>query len=448
MADSTVALAEYAAGLRYEDLPDAVVQRAKDCIVDTVAVTIFGYRFPWSQVIVNHATRRGNGGRSSILGHGDALIQAPLAALANGCLAHAFEFDCTTRPSAGAHPGAVIVTSALAFAQELGLGGRDLITAVVAGTEIMIRLGRAAKNTTESRGFHAPGTTGPFGAAAACGRLLNLDAARMINALGIAGSLSSGLLEFESGTGAMVKRLHFGRAAEGGILAAQLAADGFTGPRTVLEGKFGFLRVFCEAWDVSELTRGLGEDYLTLGIAMKRFACHSTAQTPIQGALDLQRKHGIVGSDVASIDVEGSEKMLSGHGVQHPSDIMMGQYSVPFCVALAFYRNPLDPGVFTESAVHDRDIRSLASRVTLSLSENLNDPASRESTVKITLKDGRVLTRHVANVKGTPDLPLDQSELREKFVLLTSRYEQDRMNRLFERLQDLERAEDLAWLRS
>jgi 2-methylcitrate dehydratase PrpD len=442
----TAVLAAYAAGLRYEELPADVIQRAKDCLIDTVAVVIFGYRFPWSQKIVAYAAARGSGGRSCILGHGNGMVQAPFAALANGALAHAFEFDCTTRPSAGAHPGAIVATSALAFAQELGLGGKDLIVALVAGTEVMIRVGRAAKNTIESKGFHAPGVTGPFGAVAACGRLLGLDAERMTSAFGIAGSFSSGLLEFESGTGAMVKRLHFARAAEGGVVAAQLAADGFSGPNSVLEGHHGLLHVFCEDSAVGELTRDLGRDYRTLGIAMKRYACHSTAQTPIQAALDLQQEHRIKATDVTSIEVLGSEKLLAGHGEQAPADIMMGQYSVAFCVALSFCRNPLDPGVFTDEAVRDPDILSLASRTTLAIDPGLSDPASREATVRINLKSGRTVSKHVANVKGTPDLPLNQTELREKFMLLTSQYEASRMGGLFDRLQGLESEEQLSWL--
>src|SRR5438876_9842045 len=130
--------------------------------------------------------------------------------------------------------------------------------------------GGATGHTNEARGFHAPGTTGPFGAAVACARLLGLHAAKMTNAIGIAGSLAGGLLEFAKGDGGMVKRLHLGRASEAGVLAASLAAAGFTGPRTVIEGEFGFLKVFCTEYDLSELTKGLGEDYVTLSTVLKR----------------------------------------------------------------------------------------------------------------------------------------------------------------------------------
>src|SRR5919197_3737068 len=186
----TAELARYAATCRYEDFPPDVIERAKQCITDTVAVVMFGYDLPWSRMIVAFAEKNGAGGQSRILGRGAGRVHAPAAALANGALAHAFEMDNLTWPSTGVHPGATLLASALALAQERGIGGRDLIAAFVAGAEVMIRIGRATKHSNEGRGFHAPGTTGPFGAAIACGRLMNLDGERMRNALGIAGSLA------------------------------------------------------------------------------------------------------------------------------------------------------------------------------------------------------------------------------------------------------------------
>jgi 2-methylcitrate dehydratase PrpD len=213
MAQETVRLAEYAAALRYEDLPAAVVRQARECIIDTVAAAICGAAMPWSRIVVDYAERTGPGGQCHILGRPGPAVQAPAAALANGALAHAFELDSLTRPGAGAHPGATVLPPALAIAQEKGADGRALIAALVAGNEVMIRIGRATGHTNEARGFHAPGTTGPFGAAVAAGHLLRLDARTMTNALGIAGSLCGGLLEFARGDGGMVKRLHLGRAS-------------------------------------------------------------------------------------------------------------------------------------------------------------------------------------------------------------------------------------------
>src|SRR5580700_2624379 len=263
LSNETIALAHYAANLRFEDLPAEVVQRAKDCIIDTAAAIIYGNTIPWSGTVVGYAQRMGPGGKSRILG-ADAAVQPAVAALANGTLSHAFELDnVVINPGAGVHGGATLLPPGLAMAQDVGGSGRDLLAAVAAGAEVMIRIGWATKHSNEVHGFHAPGTTGPFGAAIAAGRFLKLDAPTMTNALGIAGSLCGGLMEFaRSGTGAMVKRLHIGHACEAGVMAANLAHGGFTGPTSVLEGEAGFLRVFCSDFDLGALTRDLGRRYV------------------------------------------------------------------------------------------------------------------------------------------------------------------------------------------
>src|SRR5262249_16802058 len=156
-ANETLRLAEYAAQLRIEDVPADVIQRARDTIIDTVGTIVFGYDLPWSRIIVAHAKRSGPRGRSRILGLGGELVQAPAGAFANGALAHAFELDNLTKPGSGVHPGAILLSAGLAVAQERGLSGRDLLSAFVAGSEVMIRIGRATKHTNEARGFHAPG---------------------------------------------------------------------------------------------------------------------------------------------------------------------------------------------------------------------------------------------------------------------------------------------------
>ena len=157
MTDETVGLARYAAELKYEDIPAPIRQRARDSITDTVATMVFGRDFPWSRMITDYARRMGGGGNSRILGDGDAPVKEPYAALANGAYAHAFELDGALRPSCGAHPGATILSATLAMAQGRGLGGKELLTAFITGSEVMIRIGRATLHSNETRGFHAPG---------------------------------------------------------------------------------------------------------------------------------------------------------------------------------------------------------------------------------------------------------------------------------------------------
>jgi 2-methylcitrate dehydratase PrpD len=445
MTNETELLAQYAAALRYEDIPADVIERTKQCIADTIAVVIFGYDLPWSRMVVRFAETNAAGGNSRILGPGGARVHAPAAALANGALAHAFEMDNLTWPNSGVHPGATLLAPGLAVAQERGIGGRELIAAVVAGAEVMIRIGRATQHRNESRGFHAPGTTGPFGAAIAGGRLMGLTAEGMRNALGVAGSLACGLMEFaRSGTGAMVKRLHLGRAAESGVLAASLASEGFSAPASVLEGEFGFLRVFCGEYDRAELTRGLGESYVTRSITLKRFPCHITAHTSVQAIIELVAEHGYAGADVRSIHIAGNDKMAGVNNIPSPADIMMAQYSIPFCVALAHLRDPHDPRSFDETALRDPQISALAQRVKITVAKEC--PAPLAAVVTVTLQDGRVLARSVADFKGTPEHPLEQRELREKFLMLTRHCTGDDMGEMFDRLQDLENQPDLDWI--
>jgi 2-methylcitrate dehydratase PrpD len=444
----TKKLAEYAVGLRYEDIPPAVRQRIKDTITDTVAVILYGGQLPWSKIIIAHAQRTGPGGKSHILGTGATMVQAPSAALAHGAMTHAFELDNLTDPNSGSHPGATMFSGGLAVAQERGLGGRDLLTAMTAGAEVMIRIGLATKGSSEPRGFHAPGTTGPFGGAVTVGKLLQFDAGKMTNGLGIAGSLAGGLLEFaHSGNGAMVKRLHLGRAAESGVLAASLAAEGFTGPNTVLEGEAGYLTAFASESDVSELTRGLGKDYASLYIMMKRYACHVTAHRPVEGILTLRERYKFAPDDVVSIGLTGNTRMAKTNNIPAPADRLLAQYSIPFSVALALYRNPIDPDSFDENVASNPQILAMARRVKMT---EIPGQAREDldSRVSVTLKDGRTLTENVTEFMGTPARPLDRAGLREKFLLMSKRFPRADMERMFDRLQNIENERSLDWLRA
>ena len=440
MAHETVRLAEYAAALRYEDLPAPVVRQAKDCIIDTVAAAICGAAMPWSRIVIDYAERTGPGGKSRILGRNGAAVQAPAAALANGALAHAFELDSLTRPGAGAHPGATVLPPALAIAQQGGADGRALIAAFVAGNEVMIRIGRATGHTNEARGFHAPGTTGPFGGAVAAGRLLGLDARAMTNALGIAGSLCGGLLEFARGDGGMVKRLHLGRASEAGVLAASLAADGFAGPRTVLEGEFGFLNVFCTKWDETELTRGLGEEYVVSTTVLKRYPCHATAHAAVRAVRDLQAEHKFSGTDIEAITVTATQRMIERHNILEPADLMLAQYSIPFSVALPLYREARDPASWDEKALADPQIRALCRRVRL-VPEASGEHGGTASIVTVTLADGRRLERRADSGM------LEPGELEDKFLRLTrAALGEHGAAALYERLQRMEGEGNVDWL--
>jgi 2-methylcitrate dehydratase PrpD len=276
--------------------------------------------------------------------------------------------------------------------------------------------------------------------------LLQLNPEAMTNALGIAGSMAAGLMEFaRSGTGAMVKRLHLGRAAEAGVVAASLAADGFTGPVSVIEGEAGFLKVFCTEWDLEDVTRGLGTEYATMHLCLKRFPVHMTAHTGVQAVLELQAEHRFTGAAVDRVTVAGTERMATVNNIRDPADIMMAQYSIPFCIALALFRDPRDPASFDDSALNNAEIRAMCDRVTITIASPPTIVAGA-SIVTVLLKDGRSFTREVDEFNGTPARPLDRGELRDKFTTLTRLRYGAEATGLFQRLQDLENETDLGWV--
>lgn len=244
----------------------------------------------------------------------------------------------------------------------------------------------------------------------------------------------------------MVKRLHLGRAAEGGFMAAILARDGYTGPAGVLDGKFGMLNVFCRDAQPARLTQDLGSVWHVMKTKIKRYACHSTAQVPVTLALDLKERHRISGDDVAAVSIAGGEKVVAQHAINEPRDITMMQYSVPFSVAVALYRDPLDPRTFSEATLTDSKIRALARTAQVELLKSAPGYSSSACRLKIALKNGKTLGAEGHDFKGTPTMPLTRDELLEKFLKLTAHRDRAKAERLFSQLAEAEKLESLGEL--
>lgn len=436
-------LAEFATSLRYESIPSEVIDRAKTCIIDTVGAMTFGADLPWSRIVIDYVRRTSAEGKGAIIGT-RYKARGQLAALANGVLAHSYELDSLCEPSVGVHPGASLTSPGIPVAQAQGRSGKDLLTAFVAGFEVIYRVGDGAQHSSEKIGFHAPGLTGVFGGAVVTGLLMGLDADRMTNALGISGSLCSGLLEFSKSGGGMVKRLHLGRAAEGGAMAATLAREAFTGPETVLEGKFGFLNAFAQEKDEARLTRELGTRWHTLTTMLKRYACHITAHVPVTAALELKRVHGFAGEDVASVAMATNEKVVSHHTILEPQDTMMAQYSVPFCVALALHRDPVDPRVFGEETLRDPSIRAVCRNTTVEAYPTAQAKTRFSTRLTVRLKNGREHSIEAHDYDGMPSKPLSREQLRDKFMKLTAGTSAFRPDAVLHKLEALEAQPNLA----
>ena len=444
--NATQKLARYALDLSYRQIPTEVIERAKACILDTLAVSLYGSTKPWSKMVSDFVLASGARGNSTVLG-GKHKAPAERAALANGTMAHAFELDNVRQPGAGVHPGATAFLPAFAVAEEQRADGKALLTAFVASCEVMSRVGVAAGNSLERRGFHAPGLTGTFGAAVAAGRLLGLNEKKLVNALGIAGSYSGGLIEFSRcQEGAMVKRLHLGKAAEGGVTAAQLASRGFAGPESVLEGKFGFCQSFSDSPKLEYLTHRLGRVWESMNICIKRCACHINAHAPIEALQALRAELQFKPEDIREIEIGGIEKLVTHHANYRPTDLMMAQYSIPFCVALSVYFDPTDPANFDEKKLRDKKILALMRKVRLKVDPEIEEKGwDRAARLTVNLgKKGRH-DKLVIHFKGTPANPMHPEEVEDKARKLTRGVLSPRqLERLVDSVANLEKIADVS----
>jgi 2-methylcitrate dehydratase PrpD len=433
-------LAAFAAQLAYDGLPAEVILNAKLCLIDAVACAVFGTGFSWSRAVIDLIASSASTGGGAVPEFARRLDPRQ-AALAFGTFAHAFELDSLRKPGVGAHPGATVALPAFAMAQAGKRSGRDLIVAIVAGCETSFRIGAATLHTPELDGFHAPGIVGPFGSAVASGRLLGLSPAQLAAAIGIAGSCTGGLLAFAaSGSGGMVKRLHLGRAAESGVLAAMLAARGYEGPRTILDGKFGILQAFCSRSEPALLTARLGEFFEITRLCIKRYACHVTAQAPIELLRTMMTTHRFGAAEIAAIRLITTAKVASHHSERRPADVMLGQYSVPFSLAVAAWRDPEDPMAFAAGCVRDPAILDLAARIEVAA----GDASGWGAQLSVTLRDGRNFAGRGDTFRGCPETPMSIEEVAAKFRKLTGAAR--RCEALLLALLDVENIADVATL--
>ena len=294
-------LARYVTNLRFEDLGEEVVRKAKVHFLDSLGNILGAGEMPWSKMVIEVVKKTGGAPQSTVIGV-KGKYPVIMATLANGTMAHGIDADDSGARPSWAHPGSCIIPAAYAAAEAKGATGKELITAIVAGYEVNCRIDSAVYPGLRNRGFHATGVVGTFGAAAAVGKLMELSEDQMVNTLGLAGIQAAGLDEWLT-SGDMSKRLHAGKAAMNGALAALLAREGYTGPVTVFEGKYGLLVTHAEGYDLKKLTEKLGTEYKILACKFKPYACCHELCPPISMALETQKKHGIKPEDIVKIRI-------------------------------------------------------------------------------------------------------------------------------------------------
>lgn len=410
-------LAGFLSGL-HGRIGTAHITAAVNCVIDTLGAIAYGVEQPWSRAGARHALVTGPGGECTVVGWPDRASSA-MAAFANGTAAHAFELD-DVHEEAVNHPGAVVVPAALAVAEELDAWGLAFLEAVVSGYEAMGRAGLAVGPVSHMlAGFHPTSMSGVFGAAAAAAHLRGLDAGRLNHALGIAASLASGTMEFAS-SGGMAKRIHAGRAAEGGIMAAALAADGFEGARDGLAGRYGFCRVFTDDPRPELLVEGLGERWMIDEITVKPYASCSDVHPMVQATSELVAEHGIRATEVDRIVVHTTTKVSELNDMDGTASVMAAQYSAQFNVAAAVLTDPSDPATFSPDRISDPALAALQARVTLVPDPTFNATYAwkQGARVEITMSDGRLLERTVHGQRGSMHDPLSDAETERKFHTL------------------------------
>ncbi len=416
----TKQLAEKICLVDYKNLTGEVITRSKEVILDTIGVTLAGAATDAAAILNEYSDRCGGTGSSTVLGR-DKKTSAANAALVNGSTGHILDYDDVSWTTIG-HPAVVVASAALASGEEFNSSGMELISAFVAGYETTASIGRAVIPEICRRGWHSTSTLGVFGAAAAAGKICGLNPAQMTNALGIAGSLASGV---KTNFGTMTKHLHAGSAASNGVMAALLSKKGFTASTEILEADNGFCAAFSPNYNPDVMVEEFGRPYDLIGngaILKKWPSCYSTHPC-IEAVLELRSKYSIDYSRVREIRVGITPYASDILFYSRPETGFEGKFSNQFCAAVALVRGKVSLLEFTDNTVRDKAVRDLAGKVIVYVDNELGKgkyflppgEGPSRTRVKIVLNDGSIFSREILIAKGAPGRRLSPEEITQKY---------------------------------
>jgi 2-methylcitrate dehydratase PrpD len=400
-------------------VPDRVRASARRHLVDGFGVALAAVRLDAASPAVTVARGLAGPPDATIIGS-DARVSAPAAALANGTLVHALDFD-DTHAGGLVHATAIVLPAAFAVGQQRGSGGAEVLDAVVVGLEVACRVPSAAPHRFHARGLHATMIAGVFSSAAVAARLMGLSAEQTTAALGIAGSQAGGLLAFLA-TGASTKQLHPGLASQSGILAARLAAAGASGPETVFDGPHGVFDALAggEA-DPASIVADLGTRWEAARIGIKPYPVCQLSHATLDAVAAVRREHRFGPDDVVRIEADVHPDSAptvcdESRDLTKPASAYAAKFSLPWCVAALLVDGTLGLDAFEPDRLGRPEVAELASRVTWRLTDGAGHAADAPGHVRITLADGTVVEGAVERSGGGPDQPLTNDQVRAKAV--------------------------------
>jgi 2-methylcitrate dehydratase PrpD len=432
-------LAEFVLDTNFEGLPQDVVREAKRDVINVLGVALYASKDPSLDILLDFFASEGGKERACIWG---TSVKTTLqnAALANGYLAHLEDYDDTHFPTV-LHPSSPTVPAAFAIAEEAHCGGRDFLTAVALGIESSCRLANAVHPWHYDLGWHITGTFGVFGSAIASAKLLGLDADKTVAALGIAGTQAAGVREV---FGSMSKPLHAGRAAQAGLVAGLLAGRGFTSTTTILEGRRGVPAVLSGTYDLDRVMDGAGKRWEIFNNGLKPYSCGVVSHPLIDACINFRRTEQIDPAQVEAIDADVNPLVPELMGIIDPQVGLQGKFSARYCAAAGLVEGAAYPTQFTDARVKDPALVSLHRKVNFHASETIREDEVR---VRLRLKDGRRFEQHIEHATGSPENPMPDDQLNEKFLTLArhAMAETDARD-LLDRLWRLDELDDVAKL--
>lgn len=446
--NNTHALAEFLAGLRYEDLPASVVEYTEELFLDWLGSALASQNRHPIPLFQRYAQRMGPAsGKSRVLVDGTS-TSAYFAALVNGASSHLVEQD-DLHNSSVLHPATVVFPAALAAAQELGKSGRELILASVAGYEAGIRIGEFL-GRSHYRIFHTTATVGTLAAAVAVGKLLGLDSRQFVNCLGSAGTQAAGLWEFLRDA-ADSKQLHTAKAAADGLLAAYLTADGLTGAQNILEGEQGMAAGMSSDADPSKLVDGLGTRWALCETSYKFHASCRHTHPAADALLGLMQREGLRHGDIAQVTTRVHQGAIDVLGrVVVPQTVHQAKFSMGTVLGLIAVHGKAGLVEFEEFSLSDAEVSAFRDKVSMQLDAEVDGAYPRRwlGRVDVLTTDGRQLHGAIDEPKGDPGNGLSRAELEDKFRRLLafagqrSEAEADRLVQASWRLHQLSNLDD------